>query len=238
MVFILALAKIMLVNIVLSGDNAVVIALAGRSLPKRQQTLAILWGCAGAVVLRVLLTLVAVFLLSIPYLQAVGGLLLIWIAAKLLNEPDDDEEEIKSNGTLLAAIRTIIIADIVMSLDNTLAIAAIAENDYLLLTLGLALSVPIIVFGSKFIMWLMERFPVIVYIGAGLICWTAGEMLVRDDRVRELLNILLQRGILSEHVLQALGLAVPVTATIGVLLPCWLLNRRKQQRMKAGGVRS
>ncbi len=180
--FFLALIGIMMVNIVLSGDNAVVIAMASRCLPPKQQRLAILWGSAGAIGLRVILTIVAVVLLQIPYLQFFGGLLLVWIAAKLLLE-DENCENVEASDNLWAAVKTIIIADIIMSLDNTLAIAAIAKGDYLLLFVGLALSIPLIIFGSQLLVVVMNRFPIIVYIGAGLIAWTAGEMMVRDQKV-------------------------------------------------------
>lgn len=182
MEFLIALSQIMMVNIVLSGDNAVVIAMASRCLPPKQQKMAILWGSAGAIGLRVVLTLVAVTLLKIPYLQFGGGLLLVWIGIKLLLE-EGHGEDVRASDSLLAAIKTIIIADIVMSLDNTLAIAAIARDDYLLLVVGLGLSIPLIIFGSKILVVLMERFPVIVYIGAGLIAWTAGEMMIEDAKL-------------------------------------------------------
>lgn len=180
--FLLGLCGIMMVNIVLSGDNAVVIAMASRSLPPKQQRLAILWGSAGAIGLRIVLTVVAVVLLQVPYLQCLGGVLLIWIAVKLLLE-NENKEEIEASASLWAAVKTIIIADIIMSLDNTLAIAAIAKGDYLLLIAGLALSIPLIIFGSQILVILMARFPVIVYAGAALIAWTAGEMIVRDQKI-------------------------------------------------------
>jgi len=184
MEFWMKLMGIMMVNIVLSGDNAVVIAMAARGLPARQQKLAILWGSGGAVVLRVLLTVVAVALLEIPFLQGVGGLLLIWIAYQLLVEEDESDGTAHlAHGNLTSAVKTILVADVVMSLDNTLAIAGVAKGDYTLLGLGLALSIPIVVFGSALIMMLMERFPVIVYIGAGLIAYTAGEMIDSDKAV-------------------------------------------------------
>ncbi|MDR7868033.1 MAG: TerC family protein [Sporomusaceae bacterium] len=179
MEFIGALLGIMMVNIVLSGDNAVVIALASRALPPQQQKMAVLWGSAGAIGLRVVLTVVAVVLLHIPYVQFFGGVLLVWIAAKLLLE-NGGEENIEASSSLWKAVKTIIIADIIMSLDNTLAIAAVAKGDYVLLGLGLALSIPLIVFGSQIILKVMDRFPVIVYAGAGLIAWTAGEMMQSD----------------------------------------------------------
>lgn len=182
MEFFFALCGIMMVNIVLSGDNAVVIAMASRCLPKKQQRLAILWGSAGAIGLRVVLTIVAVILLQIPYLQFFGGVLLVWIAVKLLLE-DESCEDIEASNSLWTAVKTIIIADIIMSLDNTLAIAAIAKGDYVLLILGLALSIPLIIFGSQILVVIMNKFPIIVYIGAGLIAWTAGEMMIRDQKI-------------------------------------------------------
>lgn len=214
MEFLVALFGIMMVNIVLSGDNAVVIALASRSLPPAQQKKAIMWGSVGAIGLRVVLTLVAVALLSIPYLQFLGGVLLVWIAAKLLME-DEGQEEVKASGSLAAAIKTIIIADLVMSLDNTLAIAAIAKGDYLLLGLGLAISIPLIVFGSQIIIKIMEKFPVIVYAGAALIAWAAGDMMQQDEKVATLLPALP-------------GWFLPVVVTAGVLaLGIWRKNCRK-----------
>ena len=182
MAFLVALFGIMMVNIVLSGDNAVVIAMASRCLPPKQQQMAILWGSAGAIGLRIVLTIVAVALLQIPYLQFLGGLLLVWIGAKLLLE-EDDGEKVEAAASFWPAVKTIIMADLVMSLDNTLAIAAIANGDYLLLILGLVLSVPLIICGSQLLVKVMNKFPVIVYIGAGLIAWTAGEMMVRDQRI-------------------------------------------------------
>ena len=185
MEFWVALMQIMMVNIVLSGDNAVVIALAARGLPAHQQKIAVMWGSGGAVVLRVILTVVAVALLKIPFLQFVGGLLLVWIAYQLLTEEEEAEgTEHHGHGNLMGAVKTILIADVVMSLDNTLAIAGVAKGNYTLLGLGLALSIPLVVFGSTIIMKLMDRFPVIVYIGAGLIAYTAGEMIEGDKAVQ------------------------------------------------------
>lgn len=189
MEFIGALFGIMMVNIVLSGDNAVVIAMASRSLPPKQQKMAILWGSAGAIGLRIALTVVAVALLKIPYLQFIGGLLLVYIAAKLLLEKHDDEQ-IEASDSFWKALKTIIVADVVMSLDNTLAIAAVANGDYLLLAIGLALSVPLIIFGSKILMTVMEKYPVVVYIGAALIAWTAGEMIMNDGQIGPMLHVM------------------------------------------------
>jgi YjbE family integral membrane protein len=185
--FFAALMQIMLVNVVLSGDNAVVIALAARNLPAHYQRKAILWGSGGAIVLRVLLTIVAVQLLKIPYLQALGGLLLVWIAIQLLVEKDQDEGDHHAHAGLMGAVKTILIADVVMSLDNTLAIAGVAKGDWTLLIVGLGLSIPLIVLGSTLIMKIMDRFPIVVYIGAALIAWTAGEMIDSDAAVQTFL---------------------------------------------------
>jgi YjbE family integral membrane protein len=177
--FWIGLAKIIGVNIILSGDNAVVIALAARSLPQKQQKQAVIWGSLAAIVMRVILTLFAVALLQLPWLKLVGSLLLFWIGVKLLI-PEDGDEEIAASDQLLSAIKTILIADLVMSLDNVIAVAAAAGGSVTLLILGLAISIPLVIFGATLLLKLMERFPVIITIGAGLIGWVAGEMLVAD----------------------------------------------------------
>ena len=178
--FWIGLLKIIGVNVILSGDNAVVIALAARSLPQKQQKQAVFWGAGAAIVLRIILTLFAVALLTLPWLKIVGSLLLFWIGIKLLI-PEDDDEEIEASDQLLAAIKTILVADLVMSLDNVIAVAAAAGGSVVLLILGLAISIPLVIFGATLLIKLMERFPVIITIGAGLIGWVAGEMLVADS---------------------------------------------------------
>lgn len=180
--FWLALFQIILINIVLSGDNAVVIALACRSLPPRQQRKAILFGSVGAIVLRIVLTFFAVFLLTLPWLKLVGAALLLWIGVGLLKGEDDDGKLAEHQG-LAAAIRTIIVADFIMSLDNVIGVAAAAKGDLLLLVLGLVISVPLIVFGSTLILRLMNRFPVIITLGAALLGWVAGEMALSDPAI-------------------------------------------------------
>ena len=181
--FWIGLAKIIGVKIILSGDNAVVIALAARSLPARQQKQAVLWGAGAAVVMRIILTIFAVALLTLPWLKIIGSLLLFWIGVKLLI-PEEDEDDIQASDQLLAAIKTILIADLVMSLDNVIAVAAAAGGSYVLLILGLAISIPLVIFGATLLIKLMERFPVIITIGAGLIGWVAGEMLVADGALK------------------------------------------------------
>ena len=183
--FWLGLGAIIWVNIILSGDNAVVIALAARSLPAHQQTKAVIWGAGAAVVLRIVLTIVAVELLKLSYLKLLGGLLLLWIAVKLLVPEDDGGDGVKSSSNLLAAIKTILIADLVMSLDNVIAVAAVAKGSIVLLVLGLLISIPLVVFGATMLMKLMETYPVIITVGAALIGYVAGEMLVTDPVVVE-----------------------------------------------------
>jgi len=178
--FWIGLLKIIWINIILSGDNAVVIALAARSLPPHQQQKAVLWGSGAAVIMRIALTVVAVQLLALPYLQIVGGLLLLWIGVQLLGDEDEGEGEAKETGTLMAAVRTILIADLVMSLDNVIAVAAAAKGSTTLLIIGLAISIPLVIFGSTLMIKLMERFPIIVVLGAALIGWVGGETMASD----------------------------------------------------------
>ena len=180
--FWIGLVKIIWINIILSGDNAVVIAMAARTLPLHQQTKAVVFGSAAAIVLRVLLTVVAAQLLAMSWLQIVGGVLLLWIGVQLLGDEDEGEDgAVKHTGSLLGAIRTILVADLIMSLDNVIAVAAAAKGSMLLLILGLAISIPLVIFGSTLMIKLMERFPIIVVIGAGLIGWVAGEAIVSDN---------------------------------------------------------
>ncbi|RZI64382.1 TerC family protein [Variovorax guangxiensis] len=185
--FWIGLIKIVWINIILSGDNAVVIALAARSLPPAQQQKAVLFGSGAAVVLRIVLTVVAAKLLGLPFLQIVGGLLLLWIGLQLLGEEDEGEGESKEYGSLFAAVRTILIADLVMSLDNVIAVAAAAQGNTTLLILGLAISIPLVIFGSTLMIKLMERFPIIVMLGAALIGWVGGETIVNDVFLRDVL---------------------------------------------------
>jgi len=186
--FWVALMQIIGVNIVLSGDNAVVIALAARSLPQKQQKAAIIWGSGGAVVMRIILTVVAVEMLKWPYLKLIGAVLLLWIAVKLLVPEDEGEGDINTSDNLMAAIKTILIADLVMSLDNVIGVAAAAKDSLLLLILGLAISIPLVVFGSTILLKLMDRFPIIITIGAGLLGWVSGEMAATDPIIKDWVN--------------------------------------------------
>ncbi len=183
--FWLGLLLIIWINIILSGDNAVVIALAARSLPPEQQRKAILFGSGAAVVLRIGLTVVAAMLMNLEYLQIVGGALLLWIGAQLLEGEDEDEGESSEHNSMFAAIRTILIADLVMSLDNVIAVAAAAKGDQVLLIIGLAISIPMVIFGSTLMIKLMERFPIIITVGAALIGWVGGETMASDAVLRD-----------------------------------------------------
>ena len=186
--FWIGLIKIVWINIILSGDNAVVIALAARSLPAEQQKKAIMFGSGAAVVLRIVLTVVAAKLLALSYLQIVGGLLLLWIGTQLLGGEDEEEGEGGEKAGLWVAIRTILIADLVMSLDNVIAVAAAAKGNMLLLILGLAISIPLVIFGSKIMIKLMDRFPIIVTLGAALIGWVGGETIVSDVALKSIVE--------------------------------------------------
>ena len=182
--FWVGLLKIIGVNLILSGDNAVVIALAARSLPQKQQKAAVLWGSGAAVVMRIILTIFAVALLTLPWLKLIGSLLLFWIGVKLLI-PEEEEANVDASENLIAAIKTILIADLVMSIDNVIAVAAAAGGSMTLLILGLAISIPLVIFGSTLLLHLMERWPIIITIGGGLLGFVAGEMLVTDPALKD-----------------------------------------------------
>ena len=180
--FWVTLGQIMMINIMLSGDNAVVIAMASRALPPRQQKQAILFGSFGAIVLRVILTFFAVMLLSLPWLKLVGGVLLVYIGVKMLI-PDEEGAHLDAHSKLWGAIKTIIVADFIMSLDNVLGVAAAAKGNVVLLILGLAISIPLIIYGSQIILKLMNRYPIIITVGGGILGWVAGEMAITDPVV-------------------------------------------------------
>jgi YjbE family integral membrane protein len=186
--FWIGLIKIIWINIILSGDNAVVIALAARSLPAEQQKKAIMFGSGAAVVLRIGLTVVAAKLLELSYLQIVGGLLLLWVGTQLLHGEDEGDEGDSGKAGLWVAIRTILIADLVMSLDNVIAVAAAAKGSMTLLILGLAISIPLVIFGSQLMIKLMDRFPIIIWFGAGLIGWVGGETIVSDVALKSIVE--------------------------------------------------
>lgn len=181
--FFSALLAIIVIDLVLAGDNAIVIGMAARNLPKESQRQVIVWGTVGAIVIRALATLAVVWLLKIPGLLLVGGVLLIWIAYKLLVE--EKKHDMEAGANKWEAIRTIIIADAVMGLDNVLAVAGSAHGSFLLVVLGLLISVPIMVWGSTMILGWIDRFPIIIYIGAGVIALTAGKMIVEEPLIHD-----------------------------------------------------
>jgi YjbE family integral membrane protein len=178
--FWVAVAQIIAIDILLGGDNAVIIALASRKLPLHQRNKAIFWGVFAAIALRVVLIFFALQLLKVPYLKIVGGVLLLWIGVKLLMPEKDDGHEVDAASNLLGAVKTIIVADAVMSLDNVIAIAGAAKDSIGLVIFGLVVSVPIIVWGSKLVLTLMDRFPWVIMGGAALLGWIAGDMAVGD----------------------------------------------------------
>ncbi|TQS70664.1 TerC family protein [Ornithinibacillus gellani] len=183
----IALLKIIAIDIVLSGDNAVVIAMATKGLPKEQQNKAIFIGTGGAVILRILFAVVIVYLLKIPFVHLIGGLLLLWIAYNVLVE-DKQEKEVQAAGSLMKAVGTIVVADAIMSLDNVVAIAGAASGHISMIAIGVAVSIPIMIFGSKLIVRMLDRYAWIAYIGAGILAWTAGEMITGDQFMVDLFH--------------------------------------------------
>ena len=186
--FWISVLQIIAIDILLGGDNAIVIALACRRLPEAQRKQGIFWGVVGAIGLRVILIFFALQLLAIPFLKIVGGLLLLWIGIKLLQPEEEVHDSIEGSTHLLGAIRTIIIADAVMSLDNVIAVAAAARGDLGLVIFGILVSIPIVVWGSKFVLKLMDRLPVVITFGGALLGWIAGDMLLGDAVVRPYLE--------------------------------------------------
>ena len=221
--FALQVLEIVWINILLSGDNAVVIALACRSLNERQRKWGVIIGSAAAVALRIAFTLVVARLMEIPFLKLVGGLLLLWIAVKLLTD-ETDESDIKASHTVRAAVQTIVIADLVMSLDNVVAIAAAARGSLTLIIFGLVLSVPLIVFGATLIIRILERYPVLVWAGAGLLGWIAGGLIASDAFVHS--HISQMPEWFGEKLAPAIGAAL-------VLAIAWLWRQRQAASARA-----
>jgi len=223
--FWMALGSIIVANILLSGDNAVVIALASRNLQPKQQKTAIFWGSAAAIILRVVLTITAVQLLSMPYLKMIGAILLLYIGVQLLADSDEDPE-MKAESNIWGAIRTILIADLVMSLDNVIAVAAAAqkgpeETRLLLLIIGLGLSIPLIIFGSTMLLKVMERFPIVITLGAGLLGLLAGGMFVEDPAIKETIQVAMEDAHTTFEI---------VGVVFVVLLGTWLKRKNRRKR--------
>jgi YjbE family integral membrane protein len=183
--FFSALAAIVVIDLVLAGDNAIVIALAARGVPRHLQRKAILWGTLGAIVVRTAMTVLVVWLLKVPGLLLAGGAMLVWIAYRLLSPGGDDEGQVAPSDSFWGAMKTIVIADAVMGLDNVLAVAGAAHGSFVLVVMGLLISIPIVIWGSQMILHWVERFPAIVYVGAAVLAWTAAKMITSAPLVKE-----------------------------------------------------
>jgi YjbE family integral membrane protein len=212
--FLLGLFSVVMIDLVLAGDNAIVIGMAARNVPSQQRRKAILLGMGGAVLVRMAATAGVVWLLQIPGLLLAGGILLIWIAYKLLADDQDNRHEIDAKDSLIAAVRTIVVADAVMGIDNVLGIAGAAHGDLLLVVMGLLISVPIIVWGSTFFITCVEKFPIVIYIGSGILAWTAAKMIVGEPLVATWFD----PSLVTQWIIMAAAVA-------GVLGSGWLKNR-------------
>jgi YjbE family integral membrane protein len=217
------LGQLMLINLILSGDNAVVIALACRSLPASQRSWGIILGAGVAVLMRIVFTIGIASLLTTPWLKVVGSLLLFWIAVKLLAEDGADDKNIKDSTNIWGAVQTIAIADLVMSLDNVLAIAAAAKGSWSLIILGLTISVPLIVFGATLVMFLLNRMPVLVWAGAALLGWIAGELIVSDPGLHHHAEAAAHSLGVDMHTLERIAAGVGATF---VVVAGWMMRRR------------
>jgi YjbE family integral membrane protein len=218
--FWIAVVEIIFVNILLSGDNAIVIALACRNLSQRQRRQGIFWGVLGAVVLRIVLTFFAMNLLSYPWLKLVGGALLLWIGVKLIAQEEGGEHKVKASDRLMSAVWTIIVADLVMSLDNVVGVAAAAKGSALLIIFGLVTSIPIVIVGSQIIMRLIARFPVLVYAGGGLLGYIAGEMMVEDPAIQSWI---------AANASQSVAIAPAIGFVAVVAVGLWLVKKRARR---------
>jgi YjbE family integral membrane protein len=209
--YVVILLQIIVIDLLLGGDNAVVIALACRKLPSHQRNKAIVIGMAGAIVARVILLIIAVTLLTLPYLKLVGGLLLLWIGIKLVANQEDEGNQIDAGTSLWKTASTIVVADVVMSLDNVLAVAAAGKGNVLLVALGVVISIPIIIAGSKLVLALINRFPMVIMLGGALIGWIAGSMLVTDPAIARRLpsspdTLSIFAGVIGAALVVAVGL--------------------------------
>ena len=213
-----ALFQICVINILLSGDNAVVIALACRNLPRKQQKQAFAIGAVGVIVLMTALTAFAAYLMSLPYLEMIGSVLLLWIGVKLLSGEEEDAGDGKASSSFWDAVKTIVIADIVMSLDNVLGMAGAAKGHLCMLFVGMVITIPLILFGSALIMKLMERLPIFVTFGAGLLGWVAGEMAIADPAIK---------GAIETH-LHYMEFVAPIVGAAAVVIAGRLLARRRE----------
>jgi YjbE family integral membrane protein len=205
--FLSALAAIVLIDLVLAGDNAIVIALAARNLPPTLRTKAVVWGSVGAIAVRTVLTMAVVWLLKVPGLMLAGGLMLLWIAYRLLTEQGEDGQDVSPASSFFGAMKTIVVADAVMGLDNVLAVAGAASGSFLLVVCGLVISVPIVIWGSTMILKGIERFPSIIYVGGAVLAWTAAKMALGEPFVQEWVGNRLTWPVYAVFILGTLGLA-------------------------------
>jgi YjbE family integral membrane protein len=226
--FYLAALQIIWINVLLSGDNAVVIALACRSLPPRERMWGLILGAGAAVLLRILFTIIIAKLMGLPFLKLVGGLALLWIAVKLIvPEEEASEDSVQAGATLWRAVRIVAIADIVMSLDNVIAIAAAAKGDYLLIIFGLVISIPMIVAGAALLMALLSRFPILVWAGAALLGWIAGEIMIEDPATV---------GYLGADLVHKYVYWAAAAGAVFVVVAGWFIRRRKHLGMTDGSL--
>lgn len=224
--FFSALLAIIVIDLVLAGDNAIVIAMAARNLPAHLQKKAIIWGAVGAIAVRSAMTLLVVYLLNIPGLMLIGGLLLVWIAYRLLNPAEGGEEHGHAKTTFWGAMKTIVIADAVMGLDNVLAVAGASHGSYVLVVLGLLISIPVVVWGSTQILKLVERYPSVTYLGAGVLAWTAAKMMTSEP--------ISQEWLASQS--PALEYLIQVAVVLGVLSGGFIRSRRALEGLIAASV--
>ncbi len=225
--FWIALLQIVLINLLLSGDNAVIIAMACRGLPPRQRLWGMIIGASGAVLLRVVFTVLFARLMVLPYVNLIGGLALLYIAAKLLVPADRGKEQIKAAANLWRAVRTVAVADVIMSLDNTIAIVVAARGNLALLVIGLVLSIPIILAGAALIMTLLDRFPILVWAGAALLGWIAGDIIATDPAVSGYLT-----AELGENVARQIEIASAAAGAVLVIAMGGFLRRRGKSKSR------
>lgn len=212
----MSLFQIIMIDIVLSGDNALVIAMATKNLPKHHQHRAILFGVGGAVLLRIIFASGVIFLLKLPFIYLIGGILLIFIGYKLLQKEEESLDDIPAHSSLLKAVTTIVTADVIMSLDNVVAVAGAAKGNLPLLILGIAISIPIMIFGAKFIVVLLNKYPLLLYAGAGILVYTGVEMIVKE---RWLMEILALEG-------KGIIITISLLITAGIIANGWIQNHR------------
>jgi YjbE family integral membrane protein len=229
----IAILRIIGINIILSGDNAIVIALACRSLPPRQRVIGIILGAGAAVVLRIIFTIVVQHLLDVPWLKLVGGLVLLWIAVKLLQGDEASEDSVRSGANLWDAVKIVAIADIVMSLDNVLAIAAAAGGHTGLIIMGLIISIPLVVFGATLLTWLLDRMPILVWAGAALLGWVAGELIATEPVLAPYMQSL--AGSLGVT-LKVVTRSIEVFGAILVVAVGWFITRASARRTAKEGA--